>query len=583
MRLLPSLFAVRRAVGVLVLGLLVVGGPARGQDAASTAPSTSARAFLPDDPITLDPDRLDVPVPTEVEPSDVGDYISNTFFSPADYNGPARNANTMEEVPASSWYARRHYHGRMSLEALKQGPNPADSAGPAPGPWTVVSTKEEGKSVGMQIEDRRGDRYLLKFDPPGYVELTTGAEVVATKFFYALGYRVPENYAVAFDPKRLKLGEEVDMSRPELRELLGKAARYADGRVRALASKFLEGTPIGPFKYYGVRSDDANDVFPHESRRELRGMRVFAAWLNHVDARGINSLDMVVKGVSPSTGDSAQYVRHHLIDFGTTLGGGPLGPKDRWQGYEYSLQPSKMLLRAISLGFAGEEWLSIDYPGYSSIGHYEAEHFEPAEWKPLYPNPAFQRMDAADAFWAARQVMHFTDEEVRAITETGRYSNPEAEAYLAETLMKRRDKIGRAYLNFGGGLDRFRVEDTPAAGAQLVFEDLLSKHGLAPTDRTRRVTWRVFNNATGRAGQILKEETTAQEALDLPEGATAPFLQAEIETPLGEGATTRAYLRRAGGAYEMVGLDREGEVPVEEQGPSQPAASSGDSLRGDQP
>ena len=584
MRLLSSLFAARRAVGVLVLGLLLVGGPARGQDAASTAPSTSARAFLPDDPITVDPDRLDMPAPTEVEPSDVGDYISNTFFSPADYNGPARNANTMEEVPASSWYARRHYHDRMSLEALKRGPNPADSAGPASGPWTVVSTKDEGKSVGMQIEDRRGDRYLLKFDPPGYVELTTGAEVVATKFFYALGYRVPENYAVAFDPKRLELGDEVDMSRPELRELLGKAARYADGRVRALASKFLGGTPIGPFKYYGVRSDDANDVFPHESRRELRGMRVFAAWLNHVDARGINSLDMVVKGVSPSTGDSAQYVRHHLIDFGTTLGGGPLGPKDRWQGYEYSLQPGKMLLRAISLGFAGEEWLSIDYPRYPSIGHYEAEHFEPTEWKPLYPNPAFQRMDAADAFWAARQVMHFTDEEVRAITETGRYSNPEAEAYLAETLMKRRDKIGRAYLNFGGGLDRFRVEDAPAAGAQLVFEDLLSKHGLAPPDRTRRVTWRVFNNATGRAGKILKEEATAQETLDLPEGATAPFLQAEIETPLGEGATTRAYLRRAEGAYEMVGLDREGEVPVGEQGPSRPeASSSGGSLSGDRP
>ena len=33
---------------------------------------------------------------------------------------------------------------------------------------------------------------------------------------------------------------------------------------------------------------------PHEDRRELRGYGVFAAWLNHVDAKAINSLDTLV-------------------------------------------------------------------------------------------------------------------------------------------------------------------------------------------------------------------------------------------------------------------------------------------------
>jgi hypothetical protein len=541
--------------------------PAAAQDAADAVPAEPR--FLPDDPIALDPDRLDMPAPEEQEPSDVGDYISNTFFSPADYDGPARNANTVQEVPASSWYTPRHYQNRLSIEALQRGPDTRGADGPAPGPWTVVSTKEEGKSVGMQIEDARGDRYLLKFDPPGNMELTTGAEVVSTKLFYALGYHVPENFAVAFQPERLEVGEEVSLSRDGLRDLLGKAAHYADGSIRAIASKFVDGSPIGPFQYYGTRPDDGNDVFPHESRRELRGMHVFAAWLNHVDSRGSNSLDTVVEDVSPVTGDSAQYVRHHLIDFGTTLGGGPLGPKDRWQGFEYSIEPGRMIERTVTLGFSGAPWLNIEYPGYPSIGHIEAEHFEPEEWKPLYPNPAFQRMDAADAFWAARQVMHFTDEELRAVVETGDYSDPEAEAYLAKTLMKRRDKIGRAYLGYGGGVDRFRVE-----GGRLTFDDLPAVHGLAPEDRARRVTWRVFDNETAEAGRVLDEETTARESLAVPEARAARFLLAEIETPEGSGAITRVYLRRTGGAYEVVGLSREGEAAVGEDLPVRAAAPS---------
>ena len=60
----------------------------------------------------------------------------------------------------------------------------------------------------------------------------------------------------------------------------------------------------------GVRDDDPNDTVPHEHRRELRGLRVFAAWLNHTDMKEDNTLDMFVEE------GGRHFVKHHLVDFG---------------------------------------------------------------------------------------------------------------------------------------------------------------------------------------------------------------------------------------------------------------------------
>ena len=75
-----------------------------------------------------------------------------------------------------------------------------------------------------------------------------------------------------------------------------------------------------------TRPDDPNDLVPHEDRRELRAYGVFAAWLNHVDAKAINSLDMLV------TENGRSFVRHYLVDFGSALGSGGVGPADYWAG-----------------------------------------------------------------------------------------------------------------------------------------------------------------------------------------------------------------------------------------------------------
>ena len=82
-----------------------------------------------------------------------------------------------------------------------------------------------------------------------------------------------------------------------------------------VAGRALAGEDIGPHEYIGTRPDDANDVFPHEHRRELRGYRVFCAWLNHDDSRGVNTIDMFMPGP-----DGRGWVKHHLIDFSSVAG-----------------------------------------------------------------------------------------------------------------------------------------------------------------------------------------------------------------------------------------------------------------------
>ena len=100
-------------------------------------------------------------------------------------------------------------------------------------------------------------------------------------------------------------------------------------RIASSRAKPSYGKPVGPFLYVGTRSDDPNDVVPHEHRRELRALRVFAAWTNHVDSKAINSLDALV------TENGKAVVRHYLIDFGSTMGSASIKAREYDEGFEY--------------------------------------------------------------------------------------------------------------------------------------------------------------------------------------------------------------------------------------------------------
>ena len=296
--------------------------------AALVTTGAQQRGFYPDDPLLVDDDKLDVPdAPAEIALSDMFDRFGHIVAElGSTMLTEAENVNTLDEVPDSSWYTNRHGVRRMSTEELRRGPNSGDGPDMS-APWRVFRSKIGRLTPGFQIIDGRGDRYVIKFDPVGVPELSSAAEVIGTKLFYAIGYNVPENYIVRVDPEdgleiepgttlEDEFGDETPLTRFFLRRRFQRVPRLPDGRVRVTASKYISGQPLGPFRYYGTRTDDPNDVVLHENRRELRGLRLLAAWANHDDTRAQNTQDSWVED------DGRRYIRHHLMDFGSTFGSG---------------------------------------------------------------------------------------------------------------------------------------------------------------------------------------------------------------------------------------------------------------------
>jgi len=532
-----------------------------------------AQKFYPDDPIQQDHDDLPIEKPASIELSSTYDVIENSFVNKVEGPIPrAVNVNTFGEVPDSSWFTNRIGVRPMSIEELVRGPDRV--GGPdLSEPVTIISGKVGGITPGLVVRDRRDNVYFLKFDPRAHPNLSTGADVIGKLFFHAVGYNVPENHITYFriDDFTIQPGAEVALSggrrapldRGYVELMLDGSAHHPDGSIRAVASLLVAGDILGSFKFYGTRSDDPNDIFPHQHRRELRGYAVFCAWLNHDDSRAINTMDTYVEA---ETGGG--YVRHYLIDFGSVLGSGSdvlrnIAPQDPRAGNEYLFEIPPMLKTAYTFGIWERPWMNVKYayPQYAEIGRIESDFFQPEKWKPEYPNAAFQRMLPDDVFWAAKVVAQFSDEAIRAIVHRGDYLDPEAERFLADTIIRRRDKVVARYFTQINPLDSFRV-----MGSRLEFRNLGVERGLAAAE-AYQYEWFQFDNDTSALTPLTQGEA-GQTALPIP-ASDEPYLMVRIRTrsetvPRWWNAVD-VYLRRGEGTT-VVGIERE----IEDKAPLNP-------------
>jgi len=518
------------------------------------------RKFYDDDPLQKEPPPLPVDNAVPRKMNDFFDVVMNTLGHPGERHNQASGeqrfisagaVNTLGEVPDSAWFTNRIGSRAMTGEEVARGPRNGNAPS-AEGPWVITAAKTEGVTPGFFIKDSAGRRYLLKFDPPDHPEMATGAEMVGTAVFHSLGYNVPENYLVAFTRGRLVIGQDTIITDDTGRErplkesdvdrALRRVPRDEQGRYRGLASFFIPGKLLDEFRYHGTRADDPNDIVRHEHRRDLRGLFVFAAWVNHNDSRAINTKDSLVEE------DGVQFIQHYLIDFGATLGSASVLSNSARDGNTYFFDAKQTVAQILSLGLYVPAWARSTYVKHPALGLIEYPRFEPEAWKPNYPNPAFVNRLPDDTYWAAKKVMSFTDEQIRAIVKEAQYSDPDAEKWIITYLTHRRDIIGQTYFSKLLPLDAFQVD-----GGKLAFEDLQIKYGFGK-ERNYQVAWSRFDNST-EALTPLQGESGFTLPAAVAHGENGAYFAALIHAE-DKAKTVTVYLRKKQDKLEVVGIDR---------------------------
>lgn len=469
--------------------------------AACGAPAYQGPRFVNQPIVWRVDDRADVPQRPASRPFAEKIYFFDAFI----YTPVARalrlpaprhalDVNALDEVPDSTWFENRIGRRDLTPDDLRRGPNTvaADAS-----TWKVIQSKTVGGSAGFIALDGRGDRYVIKLDEPHAPVTESATDVAVQRLLWAAGYHVPENSVIYLRAEQLVLApdavvkdqfdNERKMLPADLAATFARGYRKPDGTYRALASKYLAGKPLGGWAQRGVRKDDPNDTIPHEHRRSIRGLYLIFAWLQQTDVKEDNTLDMWVEDEASGT----HHVKHHLVDFGKSLGMSAwiaLRPGD---GHQYNVDFSYLVRGILGFGLWKRPYEGIRTPGIQGVGTFDAEHFDPGRWRPHAPYEPLRFADDRDHLWAAKIIARFTPAHIRAAVEQGVYEDPRAVDYIVDVLIERRRRAVQWGLTRSAApLDRFRLD-----GDRLCFDNLLVVYDVRPRgEATERHTARALDH-----------------------------------------------------------------------------------------
>jgi len=518
-------------------------------------------------------------VPETYESSFSWDAVDNSIFRPmskffqVDSYGEAENVNAFDEVPDSSWFTNRIGAHPLSTDEVARGfcgEGLELESDPPDGSWLVDHGKDNGANPGFRV-NIKGTKFLLKTDDT-QAERATGAAAIAARFYYAAGWWAPCDSVVYFKKSALKLkpgltikanvGPAKPFDEKRLGSMLAQAGRRGE-LYRAVASRWLPGVPLGPFTYEGRRSDDPSDVIVHENRRDLRGARLIAAWLNHFDSREQNSMSTWM-ATNPKDGASAGYVRHWYIDLGDCFGSEwSSDAVSRSLGHAYLLDFSYILEDFATAGAIQRPWERAQRtPGATNFGYFSERDFEPELWRGEYPNPAFGRMTERDGAWATRIIARFTEPEIRAAVGAGNFTNPAHTEFLVRVLLGRQRRLLARYFSKLSPL-----ADVQITGRRLCATDLARSTGTFPNGAFRyqaelqrgtadAVTVPARAGAQGETCVELGESTVAP---SLPEESPQRYLKLLVHNGVAPGPlVVHFYDLGADRGLRLVGIERPG-------------------------
>ena len=354
---------------------------------------SAAPRFYPDDPIWSDDDRaFDASKVVTIEDTNGYDFVVNTFSAPGERRDVrALNVNTVDEVPDSSWFTNRIGRRDMTVADVVKGPDRVERV--SLDGWVVSGGKGSGVQPGFRMTDPAGQLYQIEVDPPSNPELASGAEIIGTAFYHAIGYNTVDVYLAEIDRAALVISERATIRDPlngkrraaeEVRSGRGLRARGAPCRTAATACSSAGSRPASR-SATSATTARARTTRTTSCRTSTGASCAARACL----ARGSTTTTPAASTASTCwrPPDGRAWVKHYMFDFGSILGSGTVYAQRHRPGNEYIFEQRPGWLTLATLGAYVRPWMLIDYPDVPrSVGRFEAKAFDPLKWKPEYPN-----------------------------------------------------------------------------------------------------------------------------------------------------------------------------------------------------
>ena len=508
--------------------------------------------------------------PTVYESPLYWDAADNSVFRPiADVlsvhtASEAVNVNSLDEVPDSSWFRNRIASVTPAL--LADGAcTPAQRLDPdAPeGAWLIDKGRGTGSTPGFRIRVGKAKYYVKLETATDQPDRQSAAAVIGAAVLHAAGYNATCEQLLYVRPSvfRLKPGLVVKsyFAAPEPYDQAAldrdlAAATRRDGRIRVSVSAWVPGHIIGPFRFSGTREDDPNDVIAHEDRRELRGMRLLAAWIERHDSREANSLDTWLSDAQDRPDASPGHVVHYQLDTSDALGARwGWETIDRRMSKSYLLDWGDVVADLVTLGIPQRPWDRAHLtPGHEMFGYFNVRDFAPEQWKPEYPNAAFSRMTEHDGAWMARILAHFTPAHIETLARMADLTDPAQTRYLAEVLQGRLHRILVRYLTRLSPLDDVHVE-----GTSLCAVDLAEARGVRPATSFRYTAGGARAVRREAGGRVCVELAHVAGDGGAADDAASRYVRVELRDGVAQGPLV-AHLYDLGPSrgFVLVGVER---------------------------